>query len=133
MDSFSLHTGRPFSGCSILCRKCLSLAISRLPTSSNRFCAITVRTSDGKSYRMFCVYMPYDRHPSSFTNYLNTLGEIHGLIDANPNSGILLIGDFNVDFECSGPLKNLLSDFFVRNESLDLGSSITYTYERDDA
>ena len=50
MDSFSLHAGCPFGGCSILYRKCLSLVISRLPTSSNRFCAITVRTSDGKSY-----------------------------------------------------------------------------------
>ena len=64
MDSFSLHAGRPFGGCSILYRKCLSLTISRLPTSSNRYCAIKVRTSDGKSYLMFCVYMPYDRHPS---------------------------------------------------------------------
>ena len=129
-----MHAGRPFGGCSILYRKCLSLAISRLPTSSNLFCAITVRTSDGKSYLMFCVYMPYDRHPSSFTDYFNTLGEIHGLIDANPNSGIFLIGDFNVDFDHPGPLKSLLSNFLLEMDmsSVDLGSSITYTYERDD-
>ena len=61
MDSFSLLAGRPFGGCAIIYRKSLSLAISRLPSSSNRFCAIRINTCDGKSYLMFSVYMPYDR------------------------------------------------------------------------
>ena len=55
---------------------------------------------------MFSIYMPYDSSSSSFTDYLNTLGEIHGLIDANPHSGVFLVGDFNVDFDRSGPLTN---------------------------
>ena len=45
---------------------------------------------------MFCVYMPYDRHPFSFTDYLNTLGEIRGLIDANPCS----VCACSVSFSC---------------------------------
>ena len=75
------------------------------------FCAVTVRTCDRKSYLIFCVYTPCDCHPSSFTDYLNTLSEVHGLIDANPNSGVFLMGYFNVDFDCSGPFFNLFSVF----------------------
>jgi hypothetical protein len=58
---------------------------------------------------MFSVYLPHDNHPSPFTDYLNTLGEIHGLIDAHFHTGIFLVGDFNVDFDRSGPLEKLLS------------------------
>ena len=135
MDSFSLHAGRPFGGCAILYRKSLSLAISRLPTSSNRFSGIRINTCDGQSFLMFSVYMPYDNHPSSFTDYLSTLGELHGLIDAHFHTGIFLVGDFNVDFDRSGPLEKL-SDFMLELDmlSVDVGhrSSIMYTYERDD-
>ena len=86
-------------------------------------------------YLMFSVYMPYDSSSSSFTDYLNTLGELHGLIDANPHSGVFLVGDFNVDFDRSGPLTKLLSDFMLELDMLSVDyhrSCITYTYERDD-
>ena len=84
---------------------------------------------------MFSVYMPYDSSSSSFTDYLNTLGEIHGLINANPHSGVFLVGDFNVDFDRSGPLTKLLSNFMLELDMLSVDyhrSCITYTYERDD-
>ena len=71
-------------------------------------------------YLMFSVYMPYDSSSSSFTDYLNTLGEIHGLIDANPHSGVFLVGDFNVDFDRSGPLTKLLSDFMLELDMLSV-------------
>ena len=76
MDSSLPLAGRPFGGCTILYRKCLSFSITPLQTSSDRFCAITIKTSDSLSFLMFCVDMPYENHPSSFTDYLNTLGEI---------------------------------------------------------
>ena len=69
---------------------------------------------------MFSVYMPYDSSSSSFTDYLNTLGEIHGLINANPYSGVFLVGDFNVDFDRSGPLTKLLSDFMLELDTLSV-------------
>jgi hypothetical protein len=57
----------------------LSLAISRLPTSSNRFCAIKFNMCDGQSFLTFSVYVHYiHNHPTSFTDYLNALGDIHG-------------------------------------------------------
>ena len=76
MDSSLLHVGRPFGGCAILYRKSLSLCISPLSPSSNRFCAIKCCAvlSDGFSFLMFSVYMPYGNQASS---YLNTLGEIY--------------------------------------------------------
>ena len=98
VDSSLFLVGRPFGGYAILYRKSLSLSISLIPVSSNRFCAIKVSTLDGGTLLMFCVYMPYENHLSSFTDYLNTLGEIQGLLDAHSHTGIFLIGDFNVDF-----------------------------------
>ena len=34
--------------------------------SSDRFCAIKVETSDGHSFQMFSIYMPYEGQASSF-------------------------------------------------------------------
>ena len=83
---------------------------------------------------MFCVYMPYENHPSSFTDYLNTLGEIQGLLDAHSHTDIFLIGDFN-DFNCSSALTHLLDSFMSELDLVpsDLGfrDSITFTYECD--
>ena len=90
MDNFSLLAGRPFGGCSILYRKTLSLTVSPLSLSSNRLYAIRINTHSGKSYLFLNVYMPYEGNVSSFSDYLNTLGEIQGVIDANPHSEILL-------------------------------------------
>ena len=57
--------------------------------------------------------MPYEGNVSSFSDYLNTLGEIQGVIDANPHSEIFIVGDFNVDFQRTTPVTKLLTDFIL--------------------
>ena len=79
--------------------------------------------------------MPYENHPSSFTDYLNTLGEIQGLLDSHSYSGAFLIGDFNVDFDRNSPLTDLLCSFMTELDlvasDLQYKDSILFTYERD--
>ena len=135
MDSSLPLAGRPFGGCTILYRKCLSFSITPFQTSSDCFCAITIKTSDSLSFLMFCIYMPYENHPSSFTDYLNTLGEIQGLLDSHSYSGAFLIGDFNVDYDRNSPLTDLLCNFMTELDlvasDLQYKDSILFTYERD--
>ena len=65
MDDSFLLAGRPFGGCAILYRKSLSSCVTPLHSHSNRF--------------LCCKIMPSDNTPTSFVNYLNTLG---GFIDS---------------------------------------------------
>ena len=55
--------------------------------------------------------MPGEHRQSSFSKYLNVLGELEGFIDSNPSDFNIIVGDFNVDFDCSGLLNDLLTDF----------------------
>ena len=43
--------------------------------------------------------MPTEYHPSSFSEYLNTLGELDEFINSQQCDVNLLVGDFNVDFD----------------------------------
>ena len=63
-----MHAGCPFGGCALLYGKTLSLCVSHLSTSSDRFCAIRVNTCDVQSLLFFSIYMPYENHASSFTS-----------------------------------------------------------------
>ena len=47
---------------------------------------------------MISLYMPSECRHSYFTEYLNTLGELEGLIETEKCDVNMLIGDFNVDF-----------------------------------
>ena len=47
---------------------------------------------------------------SSFSDYLNTLGELEGFIESQHCDSTLVAGDFNVDFDRGGPLASLLED-----------------------
>ena len=82
MDPCSLLVGRPFGGCSIIYRKSLLSSVSPIATGSNRFCAVEFRDSGAVSYLVVCVYMPVFVDSSSHLEYLNTLGELQGFIDA---------------------------------------------------
>ena len=128
MNSSLSHVGRPFGGCAILFRKYLSPCVSPLSVSSDRFCAVRINTSDSHSFLLFSVYMPCENQASSFTDYLNTLGEIQGIIDSQPYNGIFLIGDFNVDFDRSGPLANLLHDFMSDLDLVHLDLDFSRVY-----
>ena len=54
------------------------------------------------TFLLICVYLPTDFQPSSFTDYLNALGELEGFIDSQSFDHILISGDFNVDFDRGG-------------------------------
>lgn len=134
MDSSSLHTGCPCGGCSILYRKMSS--ITPLPASSDHFCAIKFKDSSGLLFLMVSIYMSAES-TLSFTDYLNTLGELEGFVNSHNCDGMFLIGDFNVDFDCSRMYNTLLSDFMTEWPwdlvacDLPFRSSIMYTHERD--
>ena len=80
LSSDSLLQGRPYGGCSILYRKSLSLSVTPLHSCSNRFCGLKICDSSGVSYLLICVYMPSDCGSASYSEYLNTLGELEGFI-----------------------------------------------------
>ena len=82
MDSGILLCGHPYGGCGILYRKSLSPYVKNLHTGSNRFCSIKLCDSVGTSFLLICVYLPTDFKSSSFTDYLNALGELEGFIDS---------------------------------------------------
>ena len=109
MDSTSLLSGGPYGGCCILFKNSLSSYITPLMTGSDRFCAIRTCDSSGLNFSLIIVYMPTEYRPSSFSEYLNTLGELDGFI--NSQQCDVLVGDFNVDFYRGGTHAKLLSDF----------------------
>ena len=82
MDESFLLAGRPFGGCAILYRNSLSSCVTPLHSHSNRFCAVKLCDLSGSSVLLISVYMPSDNTPTSFVNYLNTLGELEGFIDS---------------------------------------------------
>ena len=109
MDDSSLLIGRPYGGCSILYRKSLSLCVTPLHTCSNRFCSIKLCDISGSSILL----LPSKSVASSFSEYLNTLGELEGFIESQQCDYTLNAGYFNVDFVRGGPLASLLVDFIT--------------------
>lgn len=136
MDSSMLHVGRPFGGCSIVYKKSLSPYISPISTLSDRFCAVSLRDSLDRLFLLCCVYFPNESQPYSYTDFLNVLGELHGLIASDAWHGVFLVGDFNVDFQRCSPNGASLSDFMLEEglfaADLAFHHSITFTYQRDD-
>ena len=78
---------------------CFLYSVSPIATGSNRFCAVEFRDSGAVSYLVVCVYMPAFVDSSSHLEYLNTLGELQGFIDAQQFDMLIIVGDFNVDFD----------------------------------
>ena len=135
MDNSVLLSGRPYGGCSIVYRKSLSSSITPLCTNSNRFCAVKLREFSGSSVLLMSVYLPSDSVVSSFSDYLNTLGELEGFIESQHCDFTHVAGDFNVDFDRGGPLASLLEDFACEQNfvmcDLSYRESVKFTYERD--
>ena len=102
MDSGILLCRHPYGGCGILSRKALSPYVKTLHTGSNCLCSIKLCDSVGTSFLLVCVYLPTNFQSTSFTDYLNVLGELEGFIDSQSFDRILISGDFNVDFDRSG-------------------------------
>ena len=78
IDNSEVVGGRPFGGCSILYWKSLTACIVPLESCSSHFCGVKFCDSTGLSFLLMCVYMPVSSCPSSFTEYLNTFGEMGG-------------------------------------------------------
>ena len=95
-----------------------------------------VTRSSSSPFYYALLYMPSECRHSYFTEYLNTLGELEGLIETEKCDVNMLIGDFNVDFCRDGCLSRLLLDFMSELDlcacDLSFCNSIHYTYERDD-
>ena len=125
--------GRPFGGCSILYRKSLASFISPLVSSSNRFCGVKFVDSCGLSHLLLCVYLPARGSSTASSEYLNTLGELQGFIASQHFDVLLIAGDFNVDFDRSGPFHSLLVDFITELNlfvcDLPFKNSVGFTYE----
>ena len=103
MDSGILLCGRPYGGCGIIyCKSLFFSYVKTLHTGSNHFCSIKLCDSVGTSFLLIYVYLPTVFQSSSFTDYLNTLGELEGFIDSQSFDHILISGDFNVDFDRGG-------------------------------
>ena len=134
MDSSVLVCGRPFGGCSILYRKSLASCIVPLVSCSNRFCA--VKFCADVSMLLICVYMPSSSCSSLFNEYLNTLGELDGFIHSHPCDVVIIVGDFNIDFDRRNHVTSLLCDFMSDHDvvSCDLcfRDDVMFTYEHDD-
>ena len=134
MDSSTLLCGRPFGGCSILYRKSLSSCIVTLKSGSNRFCAIRYSSSDGLCMLFICVYMPSSSLSS--TEYLTTLGELDGFINSQICDIVVIVGDFNIDFDRCNHYTSLLRDFMydlsLNACDLPFRKDVLFTYERDD-
>ena len=79
------------------------------------------------------VYLPARGSSSSFSDYCNTLGELHGFIASQAHDVLLIAGDFNVDFNRSCSLHPLLVDFLSELDlavcDLSFESSVGFTFE----
>ena len=73
---------------------------------------------------------------SSFSDYVDTLGELEGFCDSRQFEACIICGDFNVDFERTGRLVNLLDSFMSSSglvaRDLAFRDTITFAYEQDD-
>ena len=134
MDSSRLLEGWPFGGCAILFRNKLLPYITPLVSCSNRFCGLKIIDSGGVSYLFVSVYMPNAFQNTAISDYLSTLGELQSFITSHCCDVVLIVGDFNVDFDRRDQLCSILSEFMSENSlfacDLSFVSSVGYTYER---
>ena len=109
-------------------------SVSPIATGSNRFCAVEFRDSGAVSYLVVCVYMPAFVDSSSHMEYLNTVGELQGFIDAQQFDMLIIVGDCGFWLK-QGPLVPLLLEFMSENclvaSDLSYRSYVGFTYECD--
>ena len=78
-----------------------------------------------------CLGLLIHHHVSSFEHYWG-----QGFIDAQQFDVLLIVGDFNVDFDRQGQHIPLLLAFMAENNLvasyLFYRSTVSFTYERDD-
>ena len=106
-----------------------------LDTCSDRFCVIKLCDLSGLSHLLINVYMPTDCGPTSYSDYLNVLGELEGFVHSQNCNVVIVAGDFNVDFDRGGQHAKLLDDFMAELKlyacDLNFRNVVGYTYEHD--
>ena len=119
--------GHPFSCCSVLYQGCLSSCFP-LRILVLIFCGVKLSDTNGLTYLFVSVYMPKFYDPTSCDNYLN--GELEAFIGSNQCGINVIVGDFNVDFDCGGLCAKLLKDFIIELDLCisDLGFSSSVKY-----
>ena len=78
----------------------------------NRFCAVCLSDQSGYSVLLTCVYLPTEYGTlSSRDDFLYVVGELEGFINSQSCNSLLIIGDFNADFDRSSSNTTQLIDF----------------------
>ena len=134
MDSSILLHGRPFGGCAMLFRKSLISSVTMLSTNAKRFCAVRLSDQSGYSVLLICVYLPTDYGTlSSRDDFLYVIGELEGFINSQSFNSLLIVGDFNADFNRSSPnttqLISFMEEFNLVSVDLCYRANVQFTYE----
>ena len=137
----SVHTtgitkGRPYGGTAFVFNKHFTPFLHPVIKYENeRVSVMEILDVDGSILIINC-YLPFRQNTEDHkVLYLETLGIIKNIMDANPSSRFLVLGDFNYNLydsrlEMSEVLQNFLSEYDLCNSheydtSFDAGSSFT--------
>ena len=91
----------------------------------------------GYEILIVCVYLPTDYGTTDFCDdFLFALAGLNGFIDSQSYNSLLLVGDFNVDFDRGGLnsqfLTTFIDDLNLSVVDLSFRPSVKYTFESDD-
>ena len=107
------HGGRPIGGFAIFVKNYLNFQVS-LECENDNFCLAKMQ-NDAYIFYLINVYMPCDtRSNQSVVLYENTLGAIQSLLNELDSINLVLVGDFNADWNRGG-MWNYLSTFIEEN------------------
>ena len=116
----------------------MSSAVLKDPKSPSRcFCCLKLTLNDHKTILLGCVYLPTDYgNDSSKQELIYTWGELAGYILVNPTDELMIVGDFNVDFNRSQNQFTMTLSQFMYDRGLVAADQffahkIPYTYESD--
>ena len=116
-----IRSGRPFGGTGYVWAKSLSSAI--MPRGEYRHDRVTVLeiSSNRGSILIINAYLPFfdtNNIASQAQLYADTLGYIDSILDDNPNSGVILLGDMNCNYYNGANQHSVLLRNFIEQRNL---------------
>ena len=138
MCDHDLIIGRPYGGCTIFFRKCLSHSITCLNPCSTRFCALLLNiaySTHRKSVIVINVYLPTNYgSDGSTTTFRETIAELEDFLLTQKYDHVIIAGDFNVDFNKTCTNQHILENFMKAFDLVrgDTCFNISFTYKHDD-
>jgi len=84
-----------------------------LSTNAKRFRALCLSDQSGQIILLVCVYLPTDYGSATHEDFLLALGELEGFICSQSFDSLMIIGDFNIDFNRGGMNCVQLLEFIV--------------------